>query len=301
MASFWSKRINMRVKRQVAKDLNVDEEQVQELIDGKRHIGGETMDKVLQSINDEAENRIARDFEILDWYTNTDLKALRLEWGYGQKELANKLKINPITLNAVESKYSAAKNVTPNIQKLYDFYQNEFNKKIESKVNNRSPRERCIYVCDKNDEILAWYKNTNLVELRRQFGYGGVELAQKLGINFKTFNNMEHHTNDYLRATEKIQKLYNFYHDENNMKNAQLSEIKPIEAKAIVDEPKVVIDEPKEEIKANFDEDIIIRIDKNGNIIYSEYGKEITNITELHLDKVGDEKPVLDIKLRRLF
>ena len=112
----------MRVKRQVAKDLNVDEEQVQELIDGKRHIGGETMDKVLQSINDEAENRIARDFEILDWYTNTDLKALRLEWGYGQKELANKLKINPITLNAVESKYSAAKNVTPNIQKLYDFY-----------------------------------------------------------------------------------------------------------------------------------------------------------------------------------
>lgn len=222
----------MRTKRKVAKDLGVDEEKVQELIDGTRHIGGETMDKVLESINDEKENAEIRDLEILDWYMNTDLKKLRKEWGYGQTELGDRLGIYSKTLNAVESKYQFRGHVSNNMRKLYDFYQNEFNKKLEPLQDKARVRVNKL-----NDS------DTNIQEE-------------------KTPN----------------------------------PTIEPIKANIVFD------DISKANIIPQFvDEDIIIKIDKDGNITYSEYGKEILNITELHLDKVGDEKPTLDIKLRRLF
>ena len=213
VASFWNKRINKRLKWEVARDLGVEETKIQELIDGKRHIGGETMDKVLQSINDNSENRVAKDLEVLDWYTNTDLKALRKEWGYGQTELADKLGLNYSTLNAVESKYQFRGRVTKNIHLLYDFYQNEFNKKIGNETTTA---------------------------------------------------------------------------------NVTLS-VPTIETKDIVN------DEVSFDVQPIFKDEILIKIDNEGNITYIENGKEIQNITEIHLDKIGNEKPMLEIRLTRLF
>ena len=132
MVSFWSKRINAKQKQQVAKDLGIEEEKVQELIDGKRHIGGETMDKVLQSIKEEKENRIAKELEITSWYAETDLKKLRKDWGYGQSELANKLGMNPKTFNSIENKYQFVGHASKTFVNYMNFIKMNLIKKYQS-------------------------------------------------------------------------------------------------------------------------------------------------------------------------
>jgi len=233
VSSFWSKRIkDKKLKQEVAKDLGIEEHKIQELIDGKRHIGGETMDKVLQSINDNNENSVAKDLEILDWYTNTNLKDLRKEWGYGQIELANKLGLNSNTLNSIESKYQFKGHISKTVKNLYEFYHNEFNKKLKP--------------IGKNARV-----NVN------------GRKAKKQPIIEETFS-------------------------------------------ILSDQPVVTIDDIGDKkvefnVQPIFNDDIVIKISSNGEITYIENGKEIQNITELHLNKLGNEKPVLDIKLSRTF
>jgi len=224
VASFWSKRINTKLKHDVAKDLGVEEEKIQELINGERHVGGETMDRVLKSIQENEENGTAKELAILDWYNNTDLKDLRSRWGYGQTELARKLEINVSTLNAIESKYHERKSVSKLMKKLYDFYQDEFNKQISKSKPGQKSNETSIVITDETLDKISGF----------------------------------------------IGSPENFY---------------------------AKLEEAKEETA----EYIVIKIDREGNIMYSENGEIISNITELHLDKIGEEKPVLDIKLRRLF
>ena len=66
----------------IARDIGVDEKKVKELVNGEREIRGETMDKVLQSINKSKVERDLEKFNIFQWYQETDLKKLREEFGY---------------------------------------------------------------------------------------------------------------------------------------------------------------------------------------------------------------------------
>ena len=93
MSSFWSKRI--KNKSNVAKQMGVDEEKIQELIEGERQIEGKTMEKMLEVLEDEKINRPIKNLEILQWYKDTDLIKLRESFGYkSQLELSKKIGIN---------------------------------------------------------------------------------------------------------------------------------------------------------------------------------------------------------------
>ena len=279
----------MKVKRDVAKDLGVEVEKVQELIDGRRHIGGETMDKVLQSIDNAKENQTAKNLEIMDWYNNTDLKELRKEFGYGQSELAKKLNVNYSTLNSLEGKYQHLINVTPLMQTLYDFYKDDFNKKISTtkKVKVFVSKNEIL-----NSEVYKWWKNTDLKALRKSKYYGQQELADILNVNVKTLDATESKIHNYVSVTPVMQKLYDFYHKDNEI----TQELKVVEPVAQV---VTYVSETPKEVEKN--DDIIIKIDKDGNITYLDGGNTIANITEIHLDKVGNEKPSLEITLKRIF
>lgn len=126
--NFWKKRINN--KYQVAKDLGISEEKVNELIEGKREIGGDTMDKVLKSIENEKENKIIKRADIIKWYKETDLKQLRLSFGYErQQDLADVIGCDGSTISNIEAK--KVSNTSRVLARLYDFYNNDFNKEIE--------------------------------------------------------------------------------------------------------------------------------------------------------------------------
>ena len=129
---FWNKRI--KDTKAIAKDIGVEEIKIKELKQVKREIGGETMEKVLNSIKKTKESKIERQMRkahIFEWYQNTDLTALREKFGYKtQKSLAKELGIAQGTLCVLEAKKKVA--FCGSMQKVYDFFQNDFNKKITS-------------------------------------------------------------------------------------------------------------------------------------------------------------------------
>lgn len=128
---FWNKRI--KDTKAIAKDIGVEEIKIKELKQGKREIGGETMEKVLNSIEKTKESKIEKQIRkahIFEWYQNTDLTALREKFGYKtQKSLAKELGIAQGTLCELETKKKVA--FCGSMQKVYDFFQNDFNKNIE--------------------------------------------------------------------------------------------------------------------------------------------------------------------------
>ena len=83
MSKFWKSRI--KNTKRIANKIGVDEEKIQELVDGKREIEGDTFEKVLQAVDEEKINKAIKNVEILQWYKDTDLKQLRLKFGYGSQ------------------------------------------------------------------------------------------------------------------------------------------------------------------------------------------------------------------------
>ena len=128
---FWNKRI--KDTKAIAKDIGVEEIKIKELKQGKREIGGETMEKVLNSIEKTKESKIEKQIRkahIFEWYQNTDITALRESFGFKtQKSLAKELGIAQGTLCELETKKKVA--FCGSMQKVYDFFQNDFNKNIE--------------------------------------------------------------------------------------------------------------------------------------------------------------------------
>lgn len=129
---FWNKRI--KDTKAIAKDIGVEETKIKELKQGKREIGGETMEKVLNSIEKTKESKIEKQIrkaKIFEWYQNTDITELRESFGFKtQKSLAKELGIAQGTLCELETKKKVA--FCGSMQKVYDFFQNDFNKKIKS-------------------------------------------------------------------------------------------------------------------------------------------------------------------------
>ena len=128
---FWNKRI--KDTKAITKDIGVEETKIKELKQGKREIGGETMERVLNSIEKTKESKLEKQIRkahIFEWYQNTDLTALREKFGYKtQKSLAKELGIAQGTLCELETKKKVA--FCGSMQKVYDFFQNDFNKNIE--------------------------------------------------------------------------------------------------------------------------------------------------------------------------
>lgn len=131
---FWNKRI--KDTKAIAKDIGVEEIKIKELKQGKREIGGETMEKVLNSIEKTKESKIEKQIRkahIFEWYQNTDLTALRESFGFKtQKSLASELGVSTSTVCELEAKKKKA--FSNSMGKIYDFYKDEFNKKITSDI-----------------------------------------------------------------------------------------------------------------------------------------------------------------------
>lgn len=233
MSSFWSKRI--KNKNNVAKEMGVDKEKIQELIEGKRQIEGKTMDKVLEIIEDEKINRPIKNLEILQWYRDTDLVKLREKFGYNsQLELSKKLGINNGTLCRFEHKKYNLEKVTGALEKLYNFYQNDFNKKI-NKITGK--------------EIFEWYKKIDdFGEYRRKFGYSKNKLMSELNLSYDQSRDLERKS--YKKANSIVKKAYEFFHNEDN-RLPEVEWIKPEkELNIVVDkESEIIKEEPKENNK----------------------------------------------------
>jgi transcriptional regulator with XRE-family HTH domain len=214
--SFWSKRI--KNNKGVADALNVDESKIKALKDNRLTIGGATMDRTLKAIEDEKINKAIKDNEMWKWILETDFKAKRLEFGYKtQMDVAKKIGCNSSVISRLETDKSRFKRLSPMLIKVYDFYTNDFNKKIKPYKSDRT-RES---INKDNRHIWKWYKSTDIRALRISMGLTGYDIAHKIGVAQSCISDLE------LKRCKTINKTminaYNFYN--NNQKTTKDSEL----------------------------------------------------------------------------
>ena len=217
----------------VARDMGVDEEKIKELKEGERQVEGATMDKVLQSVNKSQVERDIEKLNIFEWYKNTDLKALRKEFGYKNAvALAEVLKIENSGISRAENKKYDRVNKT--IIKLYDFYHNDFNKNIkegEQMENN----EKSSIVKDKEEKkkIYQWYLDTDIEKLRGNLSQKAI--SNLIGMAQSNWCKLERHL--VTRYCENMGKIYNYFHGSEPQNSLNSEELKDGE-KDIVAESK---------------------------------------------------------------
>lgn len=191
----------------VARDMGVDEEKIKELKEGERQVEGATMDKVLQSVNKSQVERDIEKLNIFEWYKNTDLKALRKEFGYKNAvAVAEVLKIENSSICRAENKKYDKINKT--IIKLYDFYHNDFNKNIKEGEQIES-NEKSSIVKDKEEKekIYQWYLGIDMKELRGNLSQQ--EISKKIGMGQSSWCQLERHLTT--RYCENMGKIYNYF------------------------------------------------------------------------------------------
>lgn len=191
----------------VARDMGVDEEKIKELKEGERQVEGVTMDKVLQSVNKSQVERNIEKLNIFEWYINTDLKALRKEFGYKNAvALAEVLKIENSGISRAENKKYDRVNKT--IIKLYDFYHNDFNKNIKKEEQIES-NEKSSIVKDKEkkEKIYQWYLDTDIEKLRGNLSQH--EISKKIGMGQSSWCQLERHL--VTKYCENMGKIYNYF------------------------------------------------------------------------------------------
>lgn len=215
----------------VAREMGVDENKIKELKKGERHIEGETMDKVLQSIN---KSKVERDIEklnIFEWYKNTDLKELRMEFGYKNAvALAKVLKIENSGISKAENKKYNKINKT--IIKLYDFYHNDFNKNIKEEEQIESGEKSSI-VKDKEEKkkIYQWYLDTDIEKLRGNLSQKAI--SNMIGMGQSSWCQLERHL--VTRYCENMEKIYNYFRGAEPQNSLNSEELKTDEKDIIAE------------------------------------------------------------------
>ena len=212
--NFWQKRTK-NIDEAVLTDLvNENKTKVKALKNNELEIGGKTMERTLNAINEAKLTQAIKKAEAWKWLMETDLKKKREEFGYiSQSEVARKIKCNPSIINRLERHKEEYGNITPRLMQVYEFYTNDFNKKIpgedaeqigEVKMKRRKPN---IKKADK--EIWKWYKSTNFKALRKSLGLTGYELAEVVGVAQSCISDLE--LKRYTGVNKTIRGAYKFY------------------------------------------------------------------------------------------
>lgn len=215
--NFWSKRI--KNNKSIADALEVEESKIKALKNDKLEIKGKTLDKTLQAIEEERINKAIRENEIWKWVQETDFKAKRLEYGYKtQREVAKLVDCDVSIICNLENRKERFKRVSPKLIDIYNFYTNDFNKKIndEKKVKSIS-KEKTIHhlnikVNKDNKHIWKWYKNTDLKKLRQDKGYKSIkDVYKQIGVCQSCISDLE--LKKFKRVNKTMINAYNFYND----------------------------------------------------------------------------------------
>lgn len=215
----------------VARDMGVDEEKIKELKEGERQVEGLTMDKVLQSVNKSQVERDIEKLNIFEWYNNTDLKALRKEFGYkNASTLAEVLKIEQSAISRAENK--KYNKINKNIIKLYDFYHNDFNKNIKEGEQMES-NEKSSIVKDKEEKkkIYQWYLDTDIEKLRGNLSQKAI--SNLIGMAQSNWCHLERHL--VTRYCENMGKIYNYFHGSEPQNSLNSEELKTGERDIVVE------------------------------------------------------------------
>lgn len=277
----------------VARDMGVDEEKIKELKEGERQVEGATMDKVLQSVNKSQVERDIEKLNIFEWYKNTDLKALRKEFGYKNAvALADVLKIENSSISRAENKKYDKVNKT--IIKLYDFYHNDFNKNIKEEEQMES-NEKSSIVKDKEEKkkIYQWYLATDIEKLRGNLSQKAI--SNLIGMGQSNWCQLERH--QVTRYCENMEKIYNYFHGSESQNSLNSEELKADEKDIIAENQNMNNSEETKSVEENnlsFDKNVVVEDNDEKDLTeLFKYVDELKN-------RVAEQKEEIDRLTRQV-
>lgn len=107
------------------------------------------------------------DAKIFDWYMKTDLKLLRLKFGFThQRDLGKEVEISQSTICHLEKK--EVKKITKSMRKLYYFFNNDFNKKLDTEVETNEEQEEINYEIKPLDKKIGSVENDEIIKLKSE-------------------------------------------------------------------------------------------------------------------------------------
>lgn len=278
----------------VARDMGVDEEKIKELKEGERQVEGVTMDKVLQSVNKSQVERDIEKLNIFEWYKNTDLKALRKEFGYKNAvAVAEVLKIENSSICRAENKKYDKINKT--IIKLYDFYHNDFNRNIKEGEQIES-NEKSSIVKDKEEKekIYQWYLGIDMKELRGNLSQQ--EISKKIGMGQSSWCQLERHL--VTRYCENMEKIYNYFHGSESQNSLNSEELKADEKDIIAENQNMNNSEETKSVEENnlsFDKNVVVEDNDEKDLTeLSKYVDELKN-------RVAEQNKEIDRLTRQVY
>lgn len=199
--NFWKRKI--KNVNEISKATGIEPQKIKELKEGKRQIQGKTMEKVLNAINENSKKmkieKMVDKQNIYNWIKETDLKKQIKDFNYSQEDCAKAIGVSKATLvNIVNGRYRVYSNA---MQKIYDFFQDDFNRNVKTKEKKKSEK--------KATPKLEYINKYKLNEIKKELKYKSVgKMAKDIGIGEQTLRNMY---NGYIKTdTETVEKAYNF-------------------------------------------------------------------------------------------
>ena len=217
--------------KEIAQELNISEEKIKELERGERTLTGKTLDKYLEVVNKTDVELALENAQLKKWFEETDLKKLREEFGYDkQTALAKVLCVDQAILSRAENKNETTSIST--IKTLYNFYQNDFNKKAKQKTNDNDDKKIMDWYCDFDLKRYMAVNNLTTIDLSNKTGFSPAtinRLRNKKILSFATtkqlYNYVTNAPFDYEQMNEndiKIQEWYNTFNLNKFMKENKI-------------------------------------------------------------------------------
>ena len=198
MGNIWNKLNKLNKSNyEIAKETNIPEDKVEEIMKGKRQVPTDRIDKFIEVLK--KDDKVQKQLDLIEarqWYDETDLKQRRIEMGYGtQRSLAEVLKLDVSVINRLETRSAIDKHHVSDTTfiRYCDFMRDDLNKIINNKNNKKTKsgealklrynipeKERQEILNTDWEEVLEWYKNIDLREWLDQRGWTHGDLASSI-------------------------------------------------------------------------------------------------------------------------
>lgn len=218
----------------ISRELGIEEQKVKEIINGEREVATQDMDRVVKAFQTKPEKVAPIERTLMEeFFKENKLNDLKKKFGYKKViELANDIGVANSTLYRVNSEKDIKLLSNRNIKKIYDFFQNNFNKKVtvEKHIKNKNKISNTKYPQvdyeELPEEVREWFENTDINQLLVKKGMTKKQLLKKIGFTYGYYailcDAICHRENKRCQNAYIIQKLYDYF---NKGKNYQ----KPVE------------------------------------------------------------------------
>lgn len=125
--NFLEKRMKKsgKTKYQIAKEIGISERKLNDVLKGTRKLTGNRLDNFVKATTPTKQDTFTK-LNMEEWYKTTDIKKLRIDFGYTLKEMSGELNMPLSSLNLIENRKQIPGKY---LEKLYDFFHDDLNKK----------------------------------------------------------------------------------------------------------------------------------------------------------------------------